>query len=345
MNQMVFCIECQKYFKNEEDFKKNHNKVSYKIKNVNHNYLIEGNMLAYISNIMMKNFKLERKVEEQKIEIMKLKNEISFLEDSLKNNDSFHVNINLKNIENKIFGKCLIHFLPKTILFYIDYNGEIIFNGRKEFELEILFPFKKAEIKFSSIEKLQGCISSKKVQNITEQEIIIYNNYSSAVNQKNKIVSIKLLRNYFSPGFLEKNKINISLNGILTFSDIGYDLKKTFILYNINYRQYLSYENYKWVFIENCFTKDGNIKIECIINLELKLGTNEICIRNKYKTLEISQKEEQNEKFHFQFLNQFYGIITIFCKDKYLSCEINNKTQKGSIKLTNELNYFIIVNN
>ena len=52
MNQMVFCIECQKYFKNEEDFKKNHNKVSYKIKNVNHNYLIEGNMLAYISNII-----------------------------------------------------------------------------------------------------------------------------------------------------------------------------------------------------------------------------------------------------------------------------------------------------
>ena len=44
------------------------------------------------------------------------------------------------------------------------------------------------------------------------------------MEQKNKIISVKLLRNYHITENLMKNKINVSLNGTLTFSDLGFHL-------------------------------------------------------------------------------------------------------------------------
>ena len=342
--QKVFCIECQKYFESIDDWNREHNKVSYKIMKVKHNFLIDGNILAYISNIISDNMKIKEIINKQSIEINKIKNKLNFYEDALKSDDFFETNINIKNVVNENDGKCLLHFFPKSIHFRIEYKGNINFTGRKEFEIEILFPFKISELKYSSIEKLQGCLSSHKVQNLSEQETTIFNNYSSLVNQKNHIISVKLLRNYYSIGYLEQKKIDISINGIMTFSNFEYNINLPSILYNIDQKRFICYENYHWKFIENCFLDDGSINNNCIINLELNYDSENIYIKNQYKYLgnspDFVTNDKNNAKFQFHFLNKIYGIITFIYNNQYLSSDIDT----GFIKLSNEKNYFIIYN-
>ena len=154
MNEKFFCLDCKRYFNNKDEWDKEHNKIFYKAKNIKHNFLIEGNVLSYIFDIMTKNFENEQKINKQNIEIMKIQTKLNFYEDSLKNDVFFETNINIKNILKKISGKCLIHFFPKSINFKIECNGDIDFKGRNELEIEILFPFKTCELKFCSIEKL-----------------------------------------------------------------------------------------------------------------------------------------------------------------------------------------------
>ena len=48
---------------------------------------------------------------------------------------------------------------------------------------------------------------------------------------------------------------------------------------------------------------------------------------------------KKNGKINFNFLNQFYGIISIFNEGKYLSSSIQNL-----INLSNEQNNFLIYN-
>ena len=191
---------------------------------------------------------------------------------------------------------------------------------------------------------MQGCLSSKTVQNTSEEETTIFSNYSPIVLQTNKIVSIKLLRNYSLEENLKKNKIDVSLNGILTFSNYGFNVKEPFVLYNILQKSYLSYEKYQWKFIENCFEKEGKIKKECFIELELDFEAGELYIKNQFNYLGISgnfsTKEKKNAKFHFQFINSFYGVITIVCDNKYLNAD--DKT--GEIKLSEKANFFMIIN-
>ena len=54
MNEKMFCIECKQYFKNKEDWDKEHEKIFYKVKNIKHNFLYEGNTLSYIYDMMTK---------------------------------------------------------------------------------------------------------------------------------------------------------------------------------------------------------------------------------------------------------------------------------------------------
>lgn len=39
MNKKVFCIQCNKYFENIQDFNKEHDKISYQVMKVKHNFL------------------------------------------------------------------------------------------------------------------------------------------------------------------------------------------------------------------------------------------------------------------------------------------------------------------
>ncbi len=344
MNEKMFCIECKQYFKNKEDWDKEHEKIFYKVKNIKHNFLYEGNTLSYIYDMMTKNYESELRINKLNNEIVKITNKLNFFEDAFKNDVFFETNVNVKNIENKIFGKCLIHFFPKSVNFRIECIGDINFNGRKELEIEILFPFKTSKFKFCSIEKLKGCLSSKTVKNSSDEETMIFSNYSSIVNQNNKVISIKLLRNYYIIESLKKNSIEISLNGTLTFSDYGINFNEPFVLYNIIQKTFLAYDKYQWKFIENCFSEEGTIKNECIINIELNVESREIYIKNKNKYLgnnnNFLANNKDDAKFRFQFLNSFYGIIAIYYGNKYLNSDANT----GLVVLSEETNYFMIIN-
>ena len=345
MQQKVFCIDCNKYFDCLENYKKEHDdKISYQVMEIKHSYLLENNSLAYFAKLFTDNSKIINIINNQNNQIQTIAAKLNYYEDAFKNDVNFECNIRLKNIENKIKGKCLIHFFPKCINFRIECGGNINFKGKKEFEIEIIFPFKQSEIKMSSIEKIKGCIFTQKVMNLSEQEAVIYNNYSPAVIQNNYITSIKLLRNYYANGYLEKNNIDVIINGFLTFTSFRYDLNLPFILFNITQKKFISYENYQWKFSENCFLEDGNINPNFLINLEMNLELNEIYVKNKYKYLKNEPNfvgTDKNEaKFHFNFINKFYGIITIDNKGLFLSADADT----GMLKLCQEENYYIIYN-
>lgn len=345
MDGKVYCKECNKYFENIESFDKEHNKISFQIMKVKHNYLIGNNCLAYIAKLFDNDIKIIETINNQNVQIQQLKSKLNYYEDAFKNDVLFECNINMKNISNKISGICLIHFFPKCIHFRIECSGDIIFEKRKEFEIEILFPFKKSEIKTSSIEKLQGCISNQKILNVSEQETIVFNNYNSIVVQRDYITSVKLVRNYNSVGYLEQKKINVILNGLLTFSSFKYDLSLPFILYNITQKKFLFYENYQWKFGDNCFLGNGKINNNYIINIETNQEMNEIYIKNQYKYLQnkpnFVTSDKAEGKYKLYFINKFYGIITIGIDELYLSC---SNTDNESITLSKEKNYFIIYN-
>ena len=137
---------------------------------------------------------------------------------------------------------------------------------------------------------------------------------------------------------MKKRKL---INGILTFS--SFKLNLPFILFLIEEKKFLCYEQYQLKFIDNCFTNEGNINENCIVYLEINFEQNEIYIKNKYKYLgnkpDFITTEKKNGKFNFNFLNQFYGIISIFNEGKYLSSSIENL-----INLSNEQNNFLIYN-
>ena len=347
MSKKVFCIECQKYFENISLFQKEHEKISYKIMDIKHNPLMEENCLAYISELFSENKKNIENIKEQSIKIEKINSQLEYYQNGLKNDVLFECNIKLKNIENKINGKCIIHFLPKCIYFRIVCTGNILSQSREEFEIEILFPFKSSEIKFSSIEKLKGCLSKQKAQNMSAQEITIFDNYSSSIHQKNYLTSIKLLRHYSSSVYhkdLKDKNIDISINGVLTFSSFAYNLFLPFVMYNIENKKFICYENYQWKFVDNCFLKDGKIDDKCIVNLEMNIQSNQIFIKNQYKYLmnkpNFITTEKKDAEFNFKIYNEFYGIISIFNGGQFLS--IDEVT--GLLKFSSEDNHYLIYN-
>jgi hypothetical protein len=343
MNEKIFCIECKKYFKNKQDWDDEHGTLYYELKNIKHNFLIEGDTLSYIFDLMCQNSENKQRIIQQNLKSEKIANKLNFYEDSLKNDVHFETNICIKNISNQIFGKCELHFLPKCINFKIECNGEINFNARKEFEIEILFPFKEAKSKFCLIEKLKGCLSSKIIEN-SEEEIKIFSSYSSIVYQQNRIISIKLLRNYSMVENLKKNNIDVSLNGILTFSNYGINFKGPLVLYNIYQKKFLAYENYQWKFIESCFLEDGKIKKACIIYIELNSESGEIFIKNEFIYLGNNDKfitrDKDSAKFQFRYLNTFYGVITVIYNNKYL----NSNDTTGLIEFSGKENWFMMIN-
>ena len=342
MNKKVFCLECKMYFDNYESYKATHEKASFKVMKIQHTPLLEDACLSYISNILLDNVKIKERIREQDAQIKQIESKLNYYEDALKNDVSFECNINIENTEN-IDGKCLLHFFPKCVNFRIDCKGVIDLKGKKEFNIEILFPFKNVNLKFSSIEKLQGCVLIQKVLNLSEQETTIFNNYSSFISQKNYITSIKLLRNYFIAGCFEQKKFDVSINGILTFTNFKYNLSSPFVLYNITQKKYICYNNYQWKFIDNCFENDGSISKACIIDLELDQNSS-IYIKNQFKYLgnknDFVATDKENAQYKYKFYNKFYGILTIFNNERFLSADPDT----GLVKLSEEENYFIIYN-
>ena len=148
--------------------------------NIINNYLIENNTLDYFAKLFSDNEKIINVINKPNIYIQKIASKFDYYEDALKNDVNFECNIRLRNIENKIKDKCVIHFFQKCIKFIIECEGNIIYKGEKISEIEIIFSFKQSEIS----------------DEFSKQEKIINNNYSSAIIQNNYITSIKLMRIY-----------------------------------------------------------------------------------------------------------------------------------------------------
>jgi len=344
MDKKVYCFECKKYFENIEKFNEEHNKTFYQVMKIKHDPLFEDNCLSYIANILSENNQIKEKLNKQSQQIEQIISKLNYYENAFKNDVTFECNINIKYIKNKINGRCILHFLPKSIQFKIEYKGNIDYDNKKELEIEIIFPFKLSELKLSTIEKLKGCILNHKLLDIDENQINIYHNYSSSIIQNNNITSIKLLKDFCVKGYFEQKSIDISINGILTYTNFEINFNSPLILFNINFKKFLCFENNKWIFIDYCFLEDGNIMKSCIINLELNKNSNEIIIKNKYNYIEnktgLSTTEKKDAIFNFSFFNIFYGIISIHYNLKYLSCNIEN----DSVILSNKENYFILYN-
>lgn len=335
MDNSIYCIECKKYFQSKEEFEEAHDTIFNKLNKIKHNFVDKNNCFYYVGELINKNDKIIDYMQKQEERILKLESQLNIYEEAFKNDVFFECNINLKYIKNKIDGKCLkgkclIHFFPKCINLRIECTGDINFVEKKNFEIEILFPFLESKTKSSSIEKLQGCTSIYKVNNTSAQETIIFNNYSSSIIQKKHLISIQLLRNYYSTQSLENNYINVLINGSLTFSSFPtfrYDINSRYIIYNITLKQFISFNGYGWNFQENCFfNSGGTIDDKFIINIEI-IQENEIYIKNSIYYLGKNNQPttEKNEaKYNFKYLNKFYGIIQfIDFGDYYIICNIS----------------------
>jgi len=67
----------------------------------------------------------------------------------------------------------------------------------------------------SSIEKFQGCKIPLYLMNTSEQETIMYHNYSTFVEQKNNETYIQLRKNYSTKGKWEKDTYDTKCNFII----------------------------------------------------------------------------------------------------------------------------------
>ena len=80
-------------------------------------------------------------------------------------------------------------------------------------------------------------------------------------------------------------------------------------------------------FSKNCFLENRNINPNSLTNLEMNLELNEIYVKNKYKYLKnefnFVGTDKNEAKFHFSFINKYYGIITIDNKGLFLSFDVD----------------------
>ncbi len=124
MDKRVFWIECNQFFDDVESFNKKHDQVSNKVMNVKHNFLLQENCLEYITKLISVNNKIIDSVNKQNWQIQQISSKLNYYEDSLKNVFFLNVMLNIKNIDNNINEKCLIHFFSKCIHFRIECKGK-----------------------------------------------------------------------------------------------------------------------------------------------------------------------------------------------------------------------------
>ena len=126
--------------------------------NVNHHFINQSNYLKVISILNNNQEKNINYIKTQGKKIDLLKARLDSFTDAFSNDISFETRINLKNFSfnnkhKESVSKCLIHLLPKSAYFRIECVGCLDFKSKKDFEVEILFPFIPAEIKSRTIEK------------------------------------------------------------------------------------------------------------------------------------------------------------------------------------------------
>lgn len=342
----IYCLDCDKYYKNIELYNKEHEKTVYKVLNKTHNYIEEGNALKIISKILQSNKLLSSAIKEQQKEISDLTKRLDIYEDSLKD-VSFDCNIVVKNGKKciKNLGKCNLQFFPRNIFFKIECEGDIEKAQKSKFQIDIIFPFRKVNLKMCSIEKIEGCYLSQEILDSLGKPLMYYHNYISYIEQKNFIVSVKTFKDYMLTGKYEDQNINIILNGILSFDSLIGNFNYPIILFNILDKSFLCYENYEWIFKDN-FTneEDGNLNKNCLIKFLINENDeNKVRIKGEHKYLGFELNyitmDENEALFDITFLNKMYGLVEISKKGKYLA-----QDKDGKVCFKQEKTFYLICN-
>ena len=332
----IFCLDCKKYFKNMELFNEEHNKVLYQVLNKKHNFITEDKSLQYIGQFIKANDFLVDAIKEQQKQIKDLSKRLDMFEDSYKD-IFFECNIEVKNGKEVIknLGKCCLQFFPRCINFKIECKGDIKKNDKNKFSIDIVFPFRKANIKQCFIEKIQGCASTEEISDADGNNCTIFHNYTSYLEQKNSIISIKLLKNYCIEGKYEQKKINVVINGMLTFNSLIGNYNLPIILYNILEKKFLCYEEQQWKFIDH-FIQDGKINEKCFVSLLID-DNNTVCIKGMHKYLgykpNYNTSDEKEAKLDINFINKMYGLVEITKNGESLSMDENGNVTFGKEKI------------
>jgi hypothetical protein len=299
------------------------------------------NLIYDLKNVKKKNTELQNQINIQNSKMEILSQRISFLEDSFRD-FFFECNISL-NVKNKGIGICYLNYLPKSINFKIEYNGSLL-EAKGDFLITINFPLPKASLSLSSIEKFQGCKIPLYLMNTSEQETIMYHNYSTFVEQKNNETYIKLRKNYSTKGKWEKDtydtKCNFIIVGNLSFNTLFINYSKSCYLYELRNKKFLSYNTLQgnFIFVDNYNNED------CILNLVIQ--GNEILIKGRtgkffsnFDKLNNTSSNEQNSLLNIIFFNKMFGLVSIYKQGSFLTC-----LDDGSVNSTNEENYIMIIN-
>ena len=339
----IYCLDCEKYFKNIDLFNNEHEKTVYKVLNKTHTYIDNNNSLKIISNLMKSNKLLSSAIKEQQKEIIELTKRLDIYEDSFKD-VFFDCNIIVKNGKKKIknMGKCSLQFFPRNIYFRIECKGDIENDEKNKFQIDIIFPFRQLNLKQCSIEKINGCYLSQELSDGDGNPFTYYHNYLSFIEQNKYIISVKSLRDYILPGKFEKQNINIVINGILSFNSLIGNSNAPLILYNILEKTFLCYEDYQWKFVDNFVDENNDLNKNCLIYFFIN-EDNKVHIKGEHKYLgfkpNYATSDEKESLLDINFLNKMYGLVEISKDGKYLTMEEGGKINYGT-----EKTYFLICN-
>ena len=341
----IYCLDCDKYYKDIDSYNIEHEKTVYKVLNKTHNYITESNSLQIISKLLLSNKLLSAAIKEQQKEISELSKRLDIYEDSFKD-VSFDCNIVVRNGKEKIknLGKCNLQFFPRNIYFRIECKGELEKDEKNKFQIDIIFPFHKVNLKMCSIEKINGCYLTHELLDSEGNSLNYYHNYICFLEQNNFIISVKTLRDYILQGKYEKKNINIILNGMLSFDSLIGNFNYPVILFNILDKTFLCYDNYEWVFIDNFINADNeNLNKNCLINILLDNNENKVRIKGEHKYLGFEPNyttlDENKALLDINFLNKMYGVIEISKNGKYLT-----QDKDGKVCFGKEKTFYLICN-
>ena len=345
----ILCLDCKKYFENINSFEQEHDKPLFKVLKTKHSYIETKNTLEYIAKLSNTINILYEELQKRDKKINELSERIELVED-LNKKFFLECNILIRNGKNIIrnIGTCFLNFISRCINFRLECKGDIIYNDKNKFNIEIIFPFRKAVIKQCYIEKIIGCVASQEITDSDGNSCIIFNSYSSYVEQKYSNTSIKLLKNYSTQGKFEQKKINVIINGTLIFNSLFVNYDKPIILFNTNKKKFLCYEDYAWKFIDNFNLENGLINEGCLITLliddnEVK-NNQKVYIKGKHKYLgnkpNYATTDKKEAQLNIIFHNKLYGLVEIINDNYSLSLDEN-----GNICFSeNEQMFYLICN-
>lgn len=96
-------------------------------------------------------------------------------------------------------------FFPRKINFRWEGKEDKEKVGKNTFQIDIIFPLKKANLKQCSFEIFYGCYHSDEISDVELNSLTYYHNYKCYLEQNNIIISFKSLKDK-SILYLNNNK-------------------------------------------------------------------------------------------------------------------------------------------